>query len=58
MVAGINIAVFKNTDNREGALEFVKFMTGDEEQKILNKAYGSLPAVTSAQDDPAFDTPT
>ncbi|URN03815.1 sugar ABC transporter substrate-binding protein [Actinomadura madurae] len=57
MVAGINIAVFKNTDNREGALEFVKFMTGDEEQKILNKAYGSLPAVTSAQDDPAFDTP-
>ncbi|SPT57774.1 ABC transporter substrate-binding protein [Actinomadura madurae] len=57
MVAGINIAVFKNTDNREGALEFVRFMTGDEEQKILNKAYGSLPAVTSAQNDPAFDTP-
>jgi multiple sugar transport system substrate-binding protein len=57
MVAGINIAVFKNTDNRDGALKFVKFMTGDEEQKILNKAYGSLPAVTSAQNDPAFDTP-
>lgn len=57
MVAGINIAVFKNTDNRDGALQFVKFMTGDAEQKILNKAYGSLPAVTSAQNDPAFDTP-
>ncbi|CNG61120.1 sugar ABC transporter substrate-binding protein [Mycobacterium tuberculosis] len=56
MVAGINIAVFKNTDNRDGALDFVKFMTGDEEQKILNKAYGSLPAVTAAQNDPAFDT--
>jgi multiple sugar transport system substrate-binding protein len=57
MVAGINIAVFKNTDNRDGALKFVKFMTGDDEQKILNKAYGSLPAVTAAQNDPAFDTP-
>ncbi|NEA23471.1 ABC transporter substrate-binding protein [Actinomadura bangladeshensis] len=57
MVAGINIAVFKNTDNRDGALDFVKFMTSDDEQKILNKAYGSLPAVTSAQNDPAFDTP-
>ncbi|GAA1804597.1 sugar ABC transporter substrate-binding protein [Actinomadura chokoriensis] len=57
MVAGINIAVFKNTDNRDGALDFVKFMTSDGEQKILNKAYGSLPAVTSAQNDPAFDTP-
>jgi multiple sugar transport system substrate-binding protein len=57
MVAGINIAVFKNSGNRDGALKFVKFMTGDDEQKILNKAYGSLPAVTSAQNDPAFDTP-
>ncbi len=57
MVASINIAVFKNTDNRDGALKFVKFMTSDDEQKILNKAYGSLPAVTAAQNDPAFDTP-
>ncbi|WP_329091106.1 sugar ABC transporter substrate-binding protein [Actinomadura citrea] len=56
MVAGINIAVFKSTGNREGALKFVKFMTGDEEQKILNRAYGSLPSVVSAQSDPAFDT--
>jgi multiple sugar transport system substrate-binding protein len=32
-------------------------MTGDDEQKILNKAYGSLPPVTAAQNDPAFDTP-
>ncbi|MFF0521631.1 ABC transporter substrate-binding protein [Actinomadura nitritigenes] len=56
MVAGINIAVFKNTGNRGGALKFVKFMTSDDEQKILNKAYGSLPSVTAAQNDPAFDT--
>ncbi|MEW1699604.1 extracellular solute-binding protein [Streptomyces sp. NPDC093249] len=58
MVAGINLAVFKNTRNQPGALEFVKFMTSDEEQKTLNKAYGSIPPVKSAQRDPAFDTPT
>ncbi|MFB7373106.1 ABC transporter substrate-binding protein [Streptomyces sp. NPDC056222] len=57
MVAGINMAVFKNTKNIDGAMKFVKFMTGDEEQKILNKAYGSIPPVSSAQQDPAFNTP-
>ncbi|MFF5425205.1 MULTISPECIES: ABC transporter substrate-binding protein [unclassified Streptomyces] len=58
MVAGINMGVFKNTKNLDGALKFVAFMTGDEEQKILNKAYGSIPPVTSAQQDPAFGTPS
>ncbi|MEU9027065.1 extracellular solute-binding protein [Streptomyces sp. NPDC048383] len=57
MVAGINMAVFKNTKNIDGATKFVNFMTGDEEQKILNKAYGSIPPVKSAQSDPAFNTP-
>lgn len=57
MVAGINMAVFKNTKNLDGATKFVNFMTGDEEQKILNKAYGSIPPVKSAQSDPAFNTP-
>ncbi|MFF6999665.1 ABC transporter substrate-binding protein [Streptomyces sp. NPDC008313] len=55
MVAGINMAVFKNTDNIDGATDFVKFMTSDAEQKILNKAYGSIPPVKSAQSDPAFN---
>ncbi|WP_328296993.1 sugar ABC transporter substrate-binding protein [Streptomyces sp. NBC_00435] len=54
MVAGINMAVFKNTDNIDGSLKFVKFMTGDEEQKLLNKTYGSIPPVKAAQSDPAF----
>lgn len=57
MVAGINMAVFKNTKNRDGALKFVKFMTSVTEQKILNKAYGSIPPVIAAQSDPAFSTP-
>ncbi|MFI8966888.1 ABC transporter substrate-binding protein [Streptomyces sp. NPDC053493] len=57
MVAGINLAVFKNTGNREGALKFVKFMTSDAEQKTLNQAYGSVPPVKTAQADPAFAGP-
>jgi multiple sugar transport system substrate-binding protein len=57
MVAGINISVFKNTKNKDAAVKFVKFMTSTPEQKILNKAYGSIPPVTEAQSDPAFQTP-
>lgn len=57
MVAGINLAVFKNTKNIDGAKKFVAFMTSDEEQVILNKAYGSIPPVKAAQQHPAFDTP-
>ncbi|WP_318200431.1 sugar ABC transporter substrate-binding protein [Streptomyces sp. SCL15-4] len=56
-VMGINMAVFKNTDNLDGATRFVKFMTSDEEQKILNKAYSAIPPVKSAQADPAFAAP-
>lgn len=57
MVAGINLAVFKNTHNLDGATSFVKFMTSDEEQRILNKAYSSIPPVKTAQADPAFNAP-
>ncbi|MEJ8652015.1 sugar ABC transporter substrate-binding protein [Streptomyces sp. MS1.AVA.3] len=55
MLAGINIAVFKNTHNLHGARKFVKFMTSDSEQRLLNKAYGSIPPVTAAQQEPAFN---
>ncbi|MFK4070219.1 ABC transporter substrate-binding protein [Streptomyces sp. NPDC029674] len=58
MVAGINMAVFKNTKNIDGAKKFVKFMTSDKEQIILNKAYGSIPPVKTAQQDPAFSDPS
>ncbi|WP_314612946.1 ABC transporter substrate-binding protein [Streptomyces stackebrandtii] len=58
MVAGINMAVFKNTKNLDGALKFVKFMTSDEEQVILNKTYGSVPPVKGAQKDPSFADPS
>ncbi|WP_406120079.1 ABC transporter substrate-binding protein [Streptomyces sp. NBC_00989] len=57
MVAGINLAVFKNTNNLDGSTKFVKFMTSDAEQKILNTAYTSIPPVKTAQEDTAFNTP-
>ncbi|WP_338090768.1 sugar ABC transporter substrate-binding protein [Planosporangium thailandense] len=57
MVAGINLAVFGNTKHRDAALAFVKFMTGDDEQKALNSTYGSMPTVKAAYADPAFQTP-
>ncbi|MGW3100744.1 ABC transporter substrate-binding protein [Streptomyces sp. NPDC001100] len=57
MVAGINLAVFKNTNNLDGSTKFVKFMTSDAEQKILNTAYSSIPPVKTAQTDTAFNTP-
>lgn len=57
MVAGINLAVFKNTDNLDGSTKFVKFMTSDAEQKILNTAYSSIPPVKAAQSDATFNTP-
>ncbi|MEQ4302069.1 sugar ABC transporter substrate-binding protein [Plantactinospora sp. B6F1] len=57
MVAGINIAIFAHTENRDGALQFVKFMTSDAEQVILNKTYGSLPSVKTVSADPAFQAP-
>lgn len=57
MVAGINMAVFKNSHNLDGATKFVKFMTSDEEQKVLNTAYSTVPPVKAAQEDAAFNSP-
>ena len=57
MVAGINIAIFKDTKNLTAAKEFVKFMTSTPEQESLNATYGSLPTVSPAYSDPAFNTP-
>jgi multiple sugar transport system substrate-binding protein len=57
MVAGINMAIFKNTPNLAAAEKFVTFMTSTPEQKTLNATYGSLPTVSAAYSDPAFSTP-
>jgi multiple sugar transport system substrate-binding protein len=57
MVAGTNMSIFANSEHKDAALEFVKFMTSTEEQVELNKAYRSLPVVADAAKDPAFGSP-
>jgi ABC-type glycerol-3-phosphate transport system substrate-binding protein len=57
MVAGINIAIFKNTHNLPSAEKFVQFMTSPAEQLTLSKEYGSIPPVSAAQQNAAFGTP-
>src|SRR5262249_33480205 len=57
-VAGINISVFANTGNKDGAMKLVKFLTSTAEQQKLNKAFGSLPVVQDAYSDPPFQTAT
>jgi multiple sugar transport system substrate-binding protein len=56
-VAGINIGVFKNSGNKDGALKLVEFLTSPAEQVILNTAFGDLPVVPDAYNDPKFQTP-
>jgi multiple sugar transport system substrate-binding protein len=58
MVAGINLAIFKDTKNLSAAEQFVKFMTSTPEQESLNSTYGSLPTVSAAYSDPAFNNST
>jgi len=44
-VAGINLSIFKNTKNEQGALKFVKFMTSKSTQETLDKPFTALPIV-------------
>ena len=47
-VAGTNMSIFSYSKNIDAALEFVKFMTSDEEQEILSGGFKLLPAVKGA----------
>lgn len=55
-VAGINLSVFKNSKNKENAIKLAGWLTNDAEQVALNKAFRSLPVVTGASSDAAFQT--
>jgi len=57
-VAGINVSVFQNSEHKDAALAFVKFLTSPAEQVSLNEQFGSLPVIQAAQNDQAFDTPS
>ncbi|GGC94134.1 sugar ABC transporter substrate-binding protein [Tersicoccus solisilvae] len=47
-VAGINLSIFKNTKNKDAALQFVKFMTSEETQSALDKQFTALPVLKGA----------
>ena len=47
-IAGINMSIFKNTKNKDAALQFVKFMTSPETQTALGKPFSSLPVLKDA----------
>jgi multiple sugar transport system substrate-binding protein len=44
-VAGINLSIFKNTKNKDAALDFVKFMTSKETQATVDKPFTALPVI-------------
>ncbi|MET3451150.1 sugar ABC transporter substrate-binding protein [Curtobacterium sp. 1544] len=48
--AGINLSIFKNTKNKDGALKFVKYMTSADTQTTLDKPYSALPVLAAAAD--------
>ncbi|GAA3726150.1 ABC transporter substrate-binding protein [Salinactinospora qingdaonensis] len=54
--AGINISVFNNTDNQEGALQLVEHLTSAEEQTYLAQEFQTLPIANDAYEDEAFQT--
>jgi multiple sugar transport system substrate-binding protein len=45
--AGTNVSIFKDSKNQDSAKALIKFLTTDDEQLAINKAYGNLPAVTT-----------
>jgi multiple sugar transport system substrate-binding protein len=57
MVAGINIAIFKDTKHLSAAEKFVNFMTSNSEQLVLSSKYGTIPPLGSAIQNAQFDTP-
>ncbi|RAN76125.1 sugar-binding protein [Bacillus sp. SRB_336] len=54
MVAGINMSIFKNTKNKDAALQFVKFMTSEATQASLDKSFAALPVLAGVT--PSFTT--
>jgi multiple sugar transport system substrate-binding protein len=55
-VGGTNVAILNSTDNRDGAVSLVEFLTSAPEQVTLNTAYGTVPPVKDVTGD-AFRTP-
>lgn len=55
-VAGINISVFDDSDNKDAAVAFVEHMTSTEEQSYLNQEFTALPVAEEVYDEEAFQS--
>jgi len=55
-VGGSNLAILNSCPNPGAALAWVQYLVGNESQVRYAQAIGMLPAVQSAQADPAFTT--
>jgi len=53
-IGGANLAVFKDSDNRDTAWKFVEWLSRPEVQVAWYQQVGDLPSVASAWDDPAI----
>lgn len=55
-LAGINLAAMKDTSNRDGALQFMKYMTSPEAQTELGEPFAALPVLKDGE--PTFTEDT
>jgi multiple sugar transport system substrate-binding protein len=55
-VAGINLSIFGESDNTDGALKLAAHLTSTAEQIYLNRSFTALPVVTDAYADEAFQS--
>lgn len=53
-IGGENISIFQSAKNKEGAWEFLKWMTSEEPQAIMAKGTGLIPTNMVAAQDPKF----
>ncbi|NYI96499.1 multiple sugar transport system substrate-binding protein [Streptomonospora nanhaiensis] len=54
IAAGINISVFADSGNPQGALQLVEHLTSPEEQVYLSQEFQTLPVARAAYDDDAL----
>jgi multiple sugar transport system substrate-binding protein len=53
-IGGANLAVFKDSENRDAAWKFIEWLSRPEVQVEWYKTVNDLPSVASAWDDPAI----
>lgn len=53
-IGGENISIFQSAKNKEGAWEFLKWMTSEEPQAIMAKGTGLIPTNMEAAQDAEF----